>query len=147
MDVEGKGRCYFPLLSQRAAAAPQARGIHLADLPFRWLVPKDLPDLLHGELVPLHDPDIGPEGERVVGRPVGVRVPPSAPFQYAKGFQLSVGVPFSLKMPRVAKKWLVNFLLCGLAFGPNPLYISKPSLGGKFMLPVVAENKVRRTRA
>jgi hypothetical protein len=44
--------------------------------------------------------------EGVVGRPVGVRVPPSAPSQFSQGFRLSAEVPFSLKMARVADLWL-----------------------------------------
>ena len=35
----------------------------------------------------------------------------------------------------------------GLAFSPDPLYISKLPLGGKFMQPVIAENTARSTRA
>jgi hypothetical protein len=36
------------------------------------------------------------------GETRGVRISPSAPCQYSKGFRLSAGVPFALKMARVA---------------------------------------------
>jgi len=47
--------------------------------------------------------------EGVVGKPVGVRVPPSAPSQYLKGFRLSAEVPFFVKTGRVADLWLSAF--------------------------------------
>ena len=43
-----------------------------------------------------------------MGRPVGVRVPPSAPSQFLKGIWLCTKFPFFMKSARVAKKWLVG---------------------------------------
>ena len=46
--------------------------------------------------------------EGVVGRPVRVQIPPSAPSQYLKGFRLSAGVPFFMKTAHVAQMWLAG---------------------------------------
>jgi hypothetical protein len=46
-----------------------------------------------------------------MGRPVGVRVPPSAPLQYSKGFRLSLEAPLFVKLARVA-----DVRLAGLFF-------------------------------
>jgi len=44
----------------------------------------------------------------MVGRLEEVRVPPSAPAQFLKGFLFAAEVPFSLKMTKVAEKWLAG---------------------------------------
>ena len=44
--------------------------------------------------------------EGVVGKPVGVQSPPSAPSQYSKGIWLRAKFPFFVKTARVAEKWL-----------------------------------------
>lgn len=41
----------------------------------------------------------------MVGKPVGVRVPPLAPWQYSKGIWLPAEVPFSIKTAQVADLW------------------------------------------
>src|SRR4030042_2208504 len=63
--------------------------------------------------------------EGVVGKPVGVRVPPSAPSQYSKGIWLRAKFPFFVLSARVAQMWLGGDTPCdvGEVYGVQVTYI------------------------
>jgi len=57
--------------------------------------------------------------EGVVGKPVRVQIPPSAPLQYSKGIRFSAEVPFFIILARVAHLWLAGKNPCGMAATPD----------------------------
>ena len=78
--------------------------------------------------------------EGVVGKPVRVQIPPSAPWQYLKGFRLYAGVPFFFKTGRVARLWLAENLLStyystAVSFTVDSGFIFSTGKGGFLTLP------------